>query len=847
MAPVIYLRKSQREQKREPLKQIQHGVCYNTHHGCRKNVVHSSFQRESLNPSRDSASMEKARNLKSGQMSVGEFNALYYSKKQSGHLTQRRNLSHNKSDVNSRKDLKNPFSSDKAKSSIMSRETSAKQSLNKSKLQHKAQAKNLQNKKEGTTSRLGIQTSHEAGKSEPIKLKANNPLCSAKQKAVQVEKDANQAMDQKGNLNSNNRNLKDSKLKEQLTNPYRSKRKGENAKLNTERVVSSKRSSFSSEQQLFTLQKLANKEEKKNRPLDAEQRQVSSVVGKPKALNRTKAHASREASSKSKVYEASHCAGRTSHSNSIDNPAYKFGSQAPGREGPKESSADARRSINKSILPLKRNLSSAKTSLKMVTSRLHSKIKGNDKGASMKSAASTATPLSRENLEKFERLRGATEIAGAIKDRFKKHNEAPATKANFYRIGRLLGKGAFGKVNLGMHKLTGKYVAIKSIKKSYLTDKESKERLLQEFSILKGLYHPNISRLYESFESEKHVLIVTELCSGQDLLNYIRKHKRLDENTAKSIFKSLIAGLHYCHTRRIVHRDIKLDNLLLTSKGELKICDFGVSRVVGRGEVMTERCGTPAYMAPEILRDKGYKGFGADMWSAGVVLYAMLYGTVPFKATTIKELHRLILKGKIELREDISEEARDLLRKLLERNPKRRANTSEVIRHQWMQRVNSVPLFTEEQREALERDCWESGKAGRCELFTEQEIDSTLDELARNNTTKSVVLAPFNTTLSEELDDSVIESEELVDKVMVLRFSSRAKDIDRQYEKNNNGDIDNGIYTKFLVSSSKQSVKDNSATNESFDYTPSSSRSFSRAEEHKEPPLNSLSLSKIRS
>eukprot|EP00826_Nyctotherus_ovalis_P060367 TRINITY_DN8460_c0_g3_i1.p1 TRINITY_DN8460_c0_g3~~TRINITY_DN8460_c0_g3_i1.p1 ORF type:complete len:490 (-),score=143.26 TRINITY_DN8460_c0_g3_i1:83-1531(-) len=462
-----------------------------------------------------------------------------------------------------------------------------------------------------------------------------------------------------------------------------------------------------------------------------------------------------------------------------------------------------------------------------------------------KRQVSTAISLSKENLEKLERVRGATEIANAIKDHFKKHNEAPATSANFYRIGRLLGKGAFGKVNLGMHKLTGKYVAIKSIKKSYLTEKESKERLLQEFSILKELHHPNISRLYESFETEKHVLIVTELCSGQDLLNYIRKHKRLDESTAKSIFKSLIAGLHYCHTRQIVHRDIKLDNLLLTSKGELKICDFGVSRVVGRGEVMAERCGTPAYMAPEILRDKGYKGFGADMWSAGVVLYAMLYGTVPFKATTIKELHRLIMKGKVELKEDISAEARDLLSKLLERSPRRRISTSEVIRHQWMQRASSVPLFTKEEQEALDRDCWENGKAGPCELFTEQDIDSTLDELARNNTTRSIVLAPFNTTLSEELDASIMESEELVDKVMVLRFSSRAKDIDRQYEKNNNGDIDNGIYTKFLVSSSKQSIKDNSATNESFDYTPSSSKSFSQTEEHKEPPLNCLSLSKV--
>lgn len=129
-----------------------------------------------------------------------------------------------------------------------------------------------------------------------------------------------------------------------------------------------------------------------------------------------------------------------------------------------------------------------------------------------------------------------------------------------------------------------------------------------------------------------------ELCAGGDLLNYVRRRRRLKEDVAKSIFKQIIEGLDYCHSKSILHRDIKLDNILLDSEGEVKICDFGVSKIVKPGEIMNEQCGTPAYIAPEILRDKGYQGFAADIWSVGVVLYAMLYGTVPFKANNMSEL-----------------------------------------------------------------------------------------------------------------------------------------------------------------------------------------------------------------
>lgn len=152
--------------------------------------------------------------------------------------------------------------------------------------------------------------------------------------------------------------------------------------------------------------------------------------------------------------------------------------------------------------------------------------------------------------------------------------------------------------------------------------------------------------MYEYFETTKHILFVIQLSLGGDLLNYVRKRRQLKEDVAKSVFRQLVEGLRYCHSKNILHRDIKLDNILLSEEGQVKICDFGVSKIVRPGEKMTEQCGTPAYIAPEILMDKGYKGFMADIWSAGVVLYAMLYGTVPFKANNMRELQEMIVEGK---------------------------------------------------------------------------------------------------------------------------------------------------------------------------------------------------------
>lgn len=252
----------------------------------------------------------------------------------------------------------------------------------------------------------------------------------------------------------------------------------------------------------------------------------------------------------------------------------------------------------------------------------------------------------------------------------------------------------------------------------------------------------------------------------------------------------------------IAHRDIKLDNILLDGRGNVKIADFGVSKQTISGTQMKEQCGTPAYIAPEILRNKGY-GLNVDLWSAGVVLFAMLYGTVPFKAQTMNELHQLILKGKYVLKEDVSANARNLLRGLLEINPEKRLTIKQIYEHPWLKSMDSqVQLFNDEEREMIKKEYTynDVSRYNRNEneevpvdCFTEHNFESIYSTL-KNHSSKSIILAPFNSTMSEESATNIElmlaekEMQDLMeDKQRVLRFSKKVREIDRQYEFNNNG------------------------------------------------------------
>eukprot|EP00826_Nyctotherus_ovalis_P016655 TRINITY_DN14831_c0_g4_i1.p1 TRINITY_DN14831_c0_g4~~TRINITY_DN14831_c0_g4_i1.p1 ORF type:complete len:529 (-),score=148.59 TRINITY_DN14831_c0_g4_i1:111-1697(-) len=267
---------------------------------------------------------------------------------------------------------------------------------------------------------------------------------------------------------------------------------------------------------------------------------------------------------------------------------------------------------------------------------------------------------------------------------YEKYKEIPETTMEYYKFVKSIGKGAFGSVTLGLHKLTGRYVAIKAIEKENLKDEFSKRKVLREIYILKKMRHTNIIRLLEVFESAKQVQIVMEYAGGGDLLHYVKRKRHLSEEEARPIFRQIVFGLAHINSRNVLHRDIKLDNILLDSDGCVKICDFGVSKIIDKNKLINDQCGTPAYIAPEIISNLGYKGFYADLWSLGVLLYAMLCGTVPFKASSMEELHELIREGHFTYPVEVSDEARKLVGGLLKIAPRERLSVPEILRHPWL-------------------------------------------------------------------------------------------------------------------------------------------------------------------
>ena len=194
-----------------------------------------------------------------------------------------------------------------------------------------------------------------------------------------------------------------------------------------------------------------------------------------------------------------------------------------------------------------------------------------------------------------------------------------------------------------MHVLSGQIVAIKSFNKKKNIFSISK--IKNEVKIMSKLRkHNNIVKLFELFETEDHYCLVMENIVGGNLLNAINKMNKIPENLAKIIFKQLIKTLQYIHSNGIVHRDIKPDNILLDLDNTIKICDFGVSKIISEGQLIRDSCGTPAFVAPEILLDYPYDPFPTDIWSSGVVLYAMTTGFFPFRGVNETQLHKSSIK-----------------------------------------------------------------------------------------------------------------------------------------------------------------------------------------------------------
>lgn len=310
-----------------------------------------------------------------------------------------------------------------------------------------------------------------------------------------------------------------------------------------------------------------------------------------------------------------------------------------------------------------------------------------------------------------------------------------------YEIGKEIGSGAFGTVNMGEDRTTGEKVAVKCISKSRIQRSNMGSQVKKEITTMKKLNHPNIVRIKEVLMSNSHLYLVLEYAAGGELFTKIAKQGKLSENVAKRYFRQVIEAVKFCHNQYICHRDIKPENILLDSDDNVKIADFGFASImepetesgfadgdrqrlpsiqenVGTIEPlddfipenrtlppkankfrnmpskimqkMSTMCGTTQYMAPEIVNRDSYRGDKADIWSCGIVLFVLVSGYLPFDSNDTGIVIEKIKSGRLDMPPFISDLARDVIGKLLTPNPLVRPGAKTILAHEWFQ--DTCPL-----------------------------------------------------------------------------------------------------------------------------------------------------------
>ena len=257
-------------------------------------------------------------------------------------------------------------------------------------------------------------------------------------------------------------------------------------------------------------------------------------------------------------------------------------------------------------------------------------------------------------------------------------------KISDFILSKDIGEGYFGKVKLGIFKPTNEKYAIKIINKKLMKIKMKKSKF-KEIDITKKFNHINVIYVYKVIDTPENYYIVMEYCKNGELFEYISKKERLDEDEASSFFYQIINGVEYIHSKGIAHRDLKLENLLLTEDNIIKIIDFGLSHEFNGKDLLKTKCGSPSYASPELIAQPFYDGFKSDIWCCGIILYAMLCGYLPFDGDEDKDgkdvLFKNIIEGNLEFPKFISELAKDLIIRLLNVDAKERISIPEIKKH----------------------------------------------------------------------------------------------------------------------------------------------------------------------
>ncbi|CAL6060946.1 Kinase [Hexamita inflata] len=261
-----------------------------------------------------------------------------------------------------------------------------------------------------------------------------------------------------------------------------------------------------------------------------------------------------------------------------------------------------------------------------------------------------------------------------------------------YIFGEFLGRGSLGCVRLATHQITGEKVAIKILEKSKIMKEYT--RVIREIQVLKTLNHLNVTKLLEVLDTSHYIFLVTQYAENGELYQYIVKRDKLPEQEACKFFRQLIQAVCYCHMRRVCHRDLKLENILLNANNDLKIIDFGLSNILSQdNDKFQTACGSPSYVAPEVLSGRGYHGPQVDIWSCGIILYAMLCGNLPFEDDDRSQLFKKISNGQFTIPPFISPSASDLIKQILIIDPAKRLTIDQIINHPWFTSTLNEPFI----------------------------------------------------------------------------------------------------------------------------------------------------------
>lgn len=257
-----------------------------------------------------------------------------------------------------------------------------------------------------------------------------------------------------------------------------------------------------------------------------------------------------------------------------------------------------------------------------------------------------------------------------------------------YELGRLLGQGTFAKVYYAKNIYTNQAVAIKVIEKDKVMKIGLIDQTKREVSVMRLVRHPNVIQLYEVMATKTKIYYVMEYAKGGELFKKVARGK-IKEERARSYFQQLISAIDFCHSRGVYHRDLKPENLILDENGALKVSDFGLSALNAckhQDGLLHTTCGTPAYVAPEVICKEGYDGAKADIWSCGVILFVLLAGYLPFHDMNLMAMYKKIVKADYKFPAWFSSDVKKLLKKILDPNPKTRYSIADILENPWFKK-----------------------------------------------------------------------------------------------------------------------------------------------------------------